>query len=74
MGEDPDDKNRNELVVKAIGTVDELSRIGAELCVYGFEIYNINDDTIEGVFLGDHKKCWERIKELDSAGWVWREY
>jgi hypothetical protein len=74
MGEDPDDKHRFQLSVKAIGTFDELSKIGAGLCASGFEIYNISDDTIEGVFLGDNAECWERIRELDSAGWIWREY
>jgi hypothetical protein len=74
MGEDPDIKHRYQLIVKALGTFDELCKIRADLCASGFEIYNINDDTIEGVFLGDNMECWERIRELDKAGWVWKEY
>ena len=68
MGEDPDIKHRYQLVVKAFGTFDELCKIRADLCLKGFGIYTINDDTIEAMYLGDNMECWKRIRELDKAG------
>jgi len=74
MCEDPDIKHRYQLIVKAFGTFDELCEIRANLCAKGFGIYTLNDDTIEAMYLVDNMECWERIRELDKTGWVWREY
>ena len=42
MGEDPDIKHRYQLIVKALGTFEELCKIRADLCEKGFGIYAIN--------------------------------
>jgi hypothetical protein len=54
MGEDPDIKHRYQLIVKAYSTFEELCKIRADLCLKGFGIYTINDDTIEAMYLGDN--------------------
>jgi hypothetical protein len=74
MGEDPDIKHRYQLIVKALGTFSELYKIKADLCNKGFGIYTINDDTIECMFMGTNLECWDRNREFDAAGWVWKEY
>lgn len=73
LGEDPDVKHRYQLFVQALGTFDELSRIGAELSVYGFEINSIDENTIEGVFQGEKAECYQQIRKLGNAGWEWQE-
>ena len=74
MGEDPDIKNRYQLIVKALGTFSELCKIREELCLKGFGIYTINDDTLEAMFLGTNLQRTDKVRQLEANGWVWREY
>ena len=75
FGEDSDQKNLYNLIVKAVDIpTDQLEALRDHLQSKGIEIFAIANNLIEVKFSGKYLAVVNMIKELDQERWIWKNY